>query len=364
MNRHFITFAFLVATLAAGTLACFQYTYGQTPLSRSARPLVVLSYGGAFEKAQRAAFFDPFTRQSGIPVVSASYGGEYGKLKATVQAAESSRQPVEYDVVDIESSALVRGTREGIFVPIDSAKVDTANMIPEAVNTYGIATDLYSVSLGWSTKAFPASRPQPASWTDFWDVKRFPGPRALKKDAKFTLEIALLADGVPRDKIYVGGMDVDRAFRSLDRIKPHVKVWWTTGQQPIQLLADGEVVMAAAFGARLFSAERTDKRPLRMTWNDGVLDLEYWAILKGARDPVLSMRFISFASQAQQQAELPKHLPLGPVNTKAFDLLPPKLKNELNTSPKNYRRQLLLNVEFWGDHDAELQEKFNRWLGQ
>ena len=54
--------------------------------------------------------------------------------------------------------------------------------------------------------------------------------------------IALLADGVPADKLYP--IDMDRAFHKLDEIKPHITVWWTTGAQPAQLLLDKEVVMA------------------------------------------------------------------------------------------------------------------------
>ena len=32
---------------------------------------------------------------------------------------------------------------------------------------------------------------------------------------------------VPADKL--NPMDIDRAFRKLDQIKPHIKVWWMQG---------------------------------------------------------------------------------------------------------------------------------------
>ncbi|ODV43375.1 hypothetical protein AWV79_17990 [Cupriavidus sp. UYMMa02A] len=41
------------------------------------------------------------------------------------------------------------------------------------------------------------------------------------------LEFALLADGVPKDKLYP--IDVQRALKSLDRIKKNVVKWWDTG---------------------------------------------------------------------------------------------------------------------------------------
>ncbi len=57
----------------------------------------------------------------------------------------------------------------------------------------------------------------PKSWADFWNVKDYPGKRALRKSAKFTLEIALLADGVKREDLYTvlaTPEGVERAFRN------------------------------------------------------------------------------------------------------------------------------------------------------
>src|SRR2546421_6111599 len=39
-------------------------------------------------------------------------------------------------------------------------------------------------------------RDAPHSWADFWDIRKYPGKRGLRHSAKYTLEIALLADGV------------------------------------------------------------------------------------------------------------------------------------------------------------------------
>ncbi len=38
-----------------------------------------------------------------------------------------------------------------------------------------------------------------------------------------------MADGVAPDALYP--LDVDRAFRKLEQIKPHIAVWWTSGGQ-------------------------------------------------------------------------------------------------------------------------------------
>ena len=52
------------------------------------------------------------------------------------------------------------------------------------------------------------------------------------------LEFALIADGVPMDKVYP--IDIDRAFKSLSRIKSAVPKFWDTGALSSQMLADKE----------------------------------------------------------------------------------------------------------------------------
>ena len=136
--------------------------------------------------------------------------------------------------------------------------------------TWSASTASCSYSLGtnlvYRKDRFPNGGPQ--NWADFWDVKRFPGPRCLF-DRSFTcLAFALLADGVPIDKLYP--MDVDRAFRKMNEIKPHIKVWWREGAQSQQLIRDGEVVMIGMWSARAIDLIE-DKVPLEIVWNGAEL---------------------------------------------------------------------------------------------
>lgn len=59
-------------------------------------------------------------------------------------------------------------------------------------------------------------------------MKEYPGKRGLRKGAKYTLEIALLADGVKTEDVYKvlnTPEGVTRAFAKLDQIKPNIQ-WW------------------------------------------------------------------------------------------------------------------------------------------
>src|SRR3546814_3337450 len=67
-------------------------------------------------------------------------------------------------------------------------------------NDYGVGTNVYSTVLAYRTDAFEG-REAPKSWADFWNVKDFPGRRAIRRHPFDTVEEALLADGVPGDKV-------------------------------------------------------------------------------------------------------------------------------------------------------------------
>ena len=77
---------------------------GTTTAAPAARELVVCSYGGAYQEAQRKAFFEPFERETGIKIREAQWSGEYAKLKAMVEAGQPT-----WDLVTVaEGSTIVR----------------------------------------------------------------------------------------------------------------------------------------------------------------------------------------------------------------------------------------------------------------
>ncbi len=353
--------------VVAGAVAIAVCGVGAVFFSREKSPavLTVLTFGGSFEAAQRAAFYDPFERATGHKIVTSLYHGEYEPIKTAIVSARRSKTPPPFDIVDVEGTAFRRGIQDGLFQKIDQDRLDKKDLLPETVTPYGVATDYYAVSLGWNANRFPAGGPQPQSWADFWDVERFPGPRALKLDAKFTLEIALLADGVPAEEIYSGdALDLDRAFRSLDRIRPYVTVWWTDGQEPIEMLSRGEVVLAAAFGERLYGALNGGHAPIGMTWKNGIVDKEYWAVPRGDVKVGAAMDFIEFASRAEPQAVLAAALASGPVNRKVLDSLPAERSRDLMTAPENLKTELRLDPEYWSVNEEAVRERFDRWLAR
>jgi putative spermidine/putrescine transport system substrate-binding protein len=324
-----------------------------TPASK--REITVCSWGGSFQDSQRRAYFAPFEKETGVRVREASYGGEYGKVLSMVRSGQ-----VVWDVVDIDTAGVLRGKREGILEPLGDLALPNATFHHAGRDSHAIATDFFSTVVSYSTKTYPDGKPQPQGWKDFWDVERFPGARCLRRTPRGTLEFALLADGVPKDKLYP--LDVDRAFRSLDRIKKYVRVWWTAGNQPVQALMSGEVVMAAAFNGRLGVAVLQEGAPLRIAWAGGAMETEWWVIPKGAAHSADARRFIQFASRPDAQARLVHEIPYGPVDRRVLDGLDPKLRALLPTEPANEADQFFIDSQWWATNEQAITERFNRWL--
>jgi putative spermidine/putrescine transport system substrate-binding protein len=333
----------------------FALFWGCPSSNKSKNEITICSFGGSFQEAQRKAYFIPFEELTGIKINEATYSGEYSKIKEMVMT-----ENVLWDVVDVERPVLERGSREGIFELIDYSLIDTSNFIKEAIHPYGVGTDFFSTVIAFNENHFPNESVRPKSWKDFWDVDKFPGARSLRKNPRGTLEIALMADGVPPNQLYP--LDVDRAFRSLDKIKKHIKKWWTNGNEPIQLLSDGEVVMAATWSGRIWTARKFDNPPIMFTWNEGITDPESWVIPKHSRNVELAMQFISFASQAERQANFTKYAAYGPTNKDSFKYIDKESSKDLPTYHENFIKQVVLNKEWWDKNEEYIVERWNDWL--
>ena len=341
----------LGAVLLAGTAF--------TASVRAADELTITSWGGAYQESQRKAFFEPFIA-AGNKITEAEYNGEIAKIRAMVEAGA-----VSWDVVDVDTQTALAGCAEGTFETIDWAKLglDRSKFIGGDVTDCAVPNILYSTVAAYDTSKTAA----PASLFEaLFDTTKFPGKRALQKSPFVNMEWALMADGVaPADVYKVLGTDegVERALKKLDTIKKDV-VWWESGAQGPQLLADGQVVFATSWNGRFYNAIKTDKKPFQIIWDYQAPDWDWWAIPKGTPKLDGAYRFIAFASGAGPQAEQTKYIAYGPANADAIPNVDPKTLPNLPTAPDNLKTAWNLDSQFWADHGDELKERFNAWLAK
>ena len=185
--------------------------------SAGAQELTVVSFGGAYQDAQSKALFQPAAKALGITLKEETY------TSISAVAVKVKAGAVTWDVVASGSGSAARAGAEGYLEKLDYGVIDKSSFIPQHRQDYCVGGDVFSTVLAWNTKTYGANGPQ--SWADFWDVKKFPGKRSYRKGVAGALEPALMADGVPPNKVYEvlsspGG--IERAIKKIKELKPYI----------------------------------------------------------------------------------------------------------------------------------------------
>ena len=109
--------------------------------------------------------------------------------------------------------------------------------------------------------------------------------------------------------------------------------------------------------------------PLAIVWDAQVLEIGYWAIVKGAPNRELALDFITFASEPGNMAAQSSWISYAPVRRTATEMVgayhsDPELdmRPHMPTWPENMKTAIWQDVEFWADYLDELNERFNAWL--
>lgn len=335
--------------------------------------LNVVSWGGAYTNSQVKAYQEPFAKKTGIKINSIDYNGGTAEIKAQVEANN-----VTWDIVDVELSDAVKACDEGLVERIDASILPPApdgtpaakDFLPGTISDCAVATIVWSTAYAYDDSKVGAKKPK--TMADFFDTKTFPGKRGMRKGPKANLEFALIADGVPADKVYEvlsTPQGVDRAFAKLGTIKKDV-VWWEAGAQPPQLLADGEVAMTTAYNGRIFNAMATEKKPFVIVWDGQVWDLDLWVIPKGAKNKDNALKFLSFSTDTQRLADQASWISYGPARKSSIPLIGKHAEAGIDmaphmpTAPDNFKNALQNDFLYWADNQDSLNERFNAWLAK
>lgn len=340
------------------------------PAALHAQPLTVANFGGANGKAQEVAFIQSFMRVSSISAKGVEYGGDLPSIRAAVRSGKP-----QWDVAEVESADLKAGCDEGLYEKIDRSKMPhSAMLLPGTVQDCGVGAFVWSTVMAYDPGRFKEA---PKSWKDFWDVQRFPGKRGLRKGARYNMEFALMADGVPRREVYAmlaTEAGVKRALDKLEQLKPHI-VWWESGAQPPQRLASGETTLSTAFNGRIAAANRDSASQLGIHWGDAIYELDYWVILKGTPRRAQAQAFITFATSEEAQLAFSREIPYGPTHFNAIlrydnqrarpqtgtQLVDLSMSgSDLPSAPGNLRKAVAFDAAFWTKHGDALERRFTQ----
>ncbi len=309
--------------------------------------LVFSSWGGTTQDAQKAAWADKFTEKTGIKVLQDG-PTDYGKIKAMVEA-----KGVTWDVVDVEGDYAAQAGKGGMLEKLDFSVIDKSKLDPRFVTDYSVGSFYYSFVIGCNADAVDAC---PKTWADLFDTARFPGKRTFYKwSAPGVIEAALLADGVPAEKLYP--LDLDRAFKKLDTIKSDI-VWWSGGAQSQQLLASAEAPFGSVWNGRM-TALKSSGVNAETSWEQNITAADSLVVPKGAKNKDAAMQFIALATSAQAQADMAKATGYAPINVDSAKLMDPEVAKTLPDQQK--ASQVNADMKYWADNRDAIGERWYAW---
>jgi putative spermidine/putrescine transport system substrate-binding protein len=329
----------------------------QPPAETKPAALTIATWGGAYEQAQKRAIFTPYAASSGVSINVETYDGSLGALE---------NAGGRWDVVDLNSAEADAGCEKGLLEPI--SQFGSEDFIPAAIKPCAIGGAVWSSVIVHNKTAF--ARRAPSSVKDFFDLKAFPGKRALRKSPRYILELALMADGVESAAVYTtlsAPEGLDRAFKRLDGIKSAV-IWRDEPTGALALVGKGDAAMGLAFNGRAFNAMIVNRQPIALVWDAQIYDIDYWAIPKGSKTMSAAVEFIRFATEPEKQAAMASYIPYGPTRTSALALvgkhahLDMEMRPHLPTAPENSKRALFIDEAWWRDNGGAVNERFAAWL--
>ncbi len=356
----------LIAAGAAAIAAPYIITSRKTAPSgkmttESKDQIVIRTSGGKSHFAYTEILFEPFRKETGIKVIGIPSNVEpIAEIKTMVDTGE-----YKWNMACLGNRAIPVLGQQGYLEAHRLGNDDVVKTImPHLLSDYSVGMNVYSIVLAYRTDAFKG-RPPPKTWKDFWDVERFPGRRSLRQIPFDTIEEALLADGALPTEIYP--CDLNRAFHSLDRIKPHISVWWQNTPQAEQLLKTGEVDLMPAFIISTLSAIDAGA-PVAFSWDQHIYGYDNWTILKGTPNADACRQFIRFATDPERQARL---IPYGisPTQPSALEKdilernrIDPRSVKLLSTYPDNLKKGLPSDGLYWANKHSAIIERFNQWM--
>jgi putative spermidine/putrescine transport system substrate-binding protein len=345
----------LMRNVGLGALGLAAPTILRRPALAQGKTLNIAAYGGALNDTLTKLFADPFGQQNGVKV---NFGAGASLALAKLQTMGGGA--AQWDMVNLTGSEYVEAVKQKLIVPYDYSVIDASHVPPEYKEEYGIKFALFLFVMCWDQKKIPNDQ-APKTWADFWDTRRYPGKRSLDANISdgSTLELALLADGVPLEKLFP--LDVERSLKSLDKLGRDNIVWYNTNQEPIQQLTSGAVTLATAFHGRVLLANRAGAQ-LGFTPAYSGVSGNYYCVSSASANKQLAFQFLNFMlTNVAADAEYMKATGYAVPNTAALPLLPKEIADILPTNPALKDKVFIKSDAWWAANLESTTQRFKEW---
>lgn len=311
-----------------------------------AKEIVLANFGGDAVKAMNEAFVVPYEKKTGGKMVIDGSGPSNGKIKTMVQAKN-----VTWDVVDSGLAGVGELGPLGLLEEIDYSIVDKSKVTAGFSYKYGVCNYMFSSVQAWDS----AKIKEKPTLADFFDFKKYPGKRLMRKDSQAMYELALMADGVPKDKLYP--LDTARALKKIAAIKKDL-LFWSSGAESQTMLREGEVVMGWLWHTRANLLRRDTNKKITFSFDGGLLQPGLWVVPKGNPAGKQAMAAIASMQDPEGQVKLLASMGNGPANPAAASMVPPELNEVDPGAPANAAVQAKIDAEWYEKNYSKARQEF------
>ena len=318
-------------------------------------PLNFVSYGGSYGDAVNKHLVKPFEKESGLTVQQG-----VNQALAPVKIQVLSRN-VQWDLVELAGGDFLTGLRDDLFEPVDTSIVKLDKVPAFARHRFGIEYALFLSGIGYDQRKV-SDADAPKTWAEVWDLNRYKGMRGFSKHVSDTptLELALLAAGVPIDKLYP--LNVEMAFDSLKKLGIRNVHWFENNQEPVNFLQQGLGPIAQIASGRVAIANSKGAK-IGFVYNQLQLNGDYLVVPKGCKNKEAAFRLMNFILNNDEAAvNWMKETTYALSNERAVAMMPPDIADKLPTSAAMKGRYFQKNFEWWGANGPAVTLRFQQLI--
>ncbi|WP_354121839.1 ABC transporter substrate-binding protein [Bradyrhizobium sp. LA6.12] len=324
--------------------------------------IVVATTGGVYDRTLKEVWFEPFTKATGIKV--STIVGTDSEQRARAQAMANTGQ-VTWDIinnVDITAESTQNRSFTRDLSGFCEQFRERRDLVDKTCNPAGVRITFNATLLAFNAEYFSGAKPR--SWADFWDTVHFPGPRALPSfnDPWRVFAAALLADGVPADKLFP--LDVDRALKKLNQIKPQIQLWWRTGDQSQQGFRNGEYVIGLIWATRA-AALKAEGQPVQISYEGAFMLADTMQILRNGPNSAGAEALLKFyLDNPSVQARLAERLSVTPPSLDAMAMMSEAARANIPSSPEAFQAIVKHDSAWIVANQARMLDTWNAWIQQ
>ncbi len=327
-----------------------------------------VSWTGNYMRSQMLGFVRPYEALTNKTINVEHYAGGIDEIRDQVQSAN-----VIWDVVDMTEADVLRACSEGLLEPLSGIELPDGSdgtpfvedFVEGALSECGVGGIRWSTSFAYDTRVFGDDGPKTIS--DFFDIEKFPGPRAVREDPSVLVEWALMADGVAPEDVYKTletDEGLDQAFAMLDKIRSGLQ-FWSYELEPVRYIDEGLVTVTAIWTVSGIQVANEPDSNIQVVTDGAITEMDLYAIPKGTTRLDEALEFIRYASSSEALAEQAKHQPLEPTRRSSYALIPDVIKNDFVTGPNAEDKAILASdAKWWSENYNRISERFKSWATQ